>query len=49
MSEREAMLEMMRGYRSRALGFFLGSDVLDVEIRSGLDGAVRGVILTLTA
>lgn len=43
------MLEMMHDYQSRDVEFFCGSDVLDVEVISGLCRDVRGVLITLTS
>jgi len=43
------MVAMMKSYQGRDVDFFTGDEILDVDIISGLDKDVRGVILTLTS
>lgn len=48
-SKREALLEMMHGYQSESLTFFIGQEILDVEFICDMNREVQGVLLTLAS
>ena len=49
MDTRTALIEMMRGYQSEPIDFFIGDEVLDVEVISSLDATFLGCVLSLTS
>ena len=44
MDTRTALIEMMRGYQSEPIDFFIGDEVLDVEVISSLDATFLGCV-----
>ena len=44
-----ALIEMMRGYQHEPIDYFIGEEVLDVEVISSLDATFLGCVLSLTS
>ena len=45
---RTALIEMMRGYQRKEIDYFIGEEVLSVEVISRLDAKFLGCVLSLT-
>ena len=46
---RTALIEMMRDYQHKEIDYFIGDEVLDVEVISSLDATFLGCVLSLTS
>ena len=45
---RTALIEMMRGYQHKEIDYFIGEEVLSVEVISDLSKTFLGCVLSLT-